>query len=206
MKTNLLVILAVFFCARLLTAQSIDNHHLDTDTEIGNDGSITQYLLYDYNREGKTVGLSALVLGLRAADGSQFLQIAAGPNFRGHKWFLNTYFGGAKSGRLVAVVLGGIDLPRNFKIIIASDPKFPIGNANHAPEIWFSRVWIGRGWLFLRHDNLQEERLGNVSGKAGIEIRLPVKKRIQFYSFLYRDYQKQDTGITAGLRTKLLEW
>src|ERR1035438_1675451 len=92
----------ILCCVPLLVAQPTGNHHLATDTEVGSDSSVTQYVLYDYQREGKTVGLSALVLGLRADDGSQFLEFAAGPDFHGQRWFLNTYFGGAKGGRLIA--------------------------------------------------------------------------------------------------------
>ena len=205
---KVLVTLVFICCAPLLVAQPTGNHHLATDTEVGSDGSVTQYVLYDYQREGKTVGLSALVLGLRADDGSQFLELGGGPDFHGKGWFLNTYFGGAKGGRLIAATLGGIDLPHKFKFVAASDPKFPVGNLGGAPEIWFSRVWVGRDdvfrkfGLYFRHDNLQEAGHGNISSKTGVEIRRPIKSRTEVYSFGYYDYQTHNGGITGGVRVK----
>ncbi len=191
-------------CALIVEAQTTDNHHLRTDTEIGSDNSVTQYILYDYTHEGKTIGLSSMILSLRAADGSLFLQFAAGPNFRKKCWLLNTYFGGAKGGRLIAAASVSIDLPQRFKLVAVSDPKFPVGDISRAPEIWFSRVWLGRGHLYFRHDNLQEAGHGNISSKAGMELRLSIKQRVELYTFPHNDYQKHRWGITAGLRFRLL--
>lgn len=197
MKKTFLMI----FCCALMQAQS--NHHLMTDSEFSSDRSFTQYILHDYAREGKVVGMSSMILALRAADGSHFLQVAAGPRLQGKRWFLNTYFGGAKGGRIVTVALAKVDLPGKLELIAASDPKFPVGNLGKAPEIWFSRVWLGRGHFFLRHDNLQVAGHGNETSKAGVELRHKIGSRLELYSFAYHDYQKHDWGATIGSRVKI---
>jgi len=192
----------IFCCAFLLNAQPTNNNHIATDTEIGSDHSVTQYLLHNYNRTDKVVGLSTVVLYIRASDGSQLLEFAGGPDFHWKRGFLNTYFGGTKDGRFVAAAFGEINLPGKLSLIAASDPKFPIGNSS-MPRVWFRRVWIGRGHFFVRWEDLPVAGFGTVTGKIGGEVRWKLKERVEVYSYPNYDYQKEKGGITAGIRIKI---
>jgi hypothetical protein len=196
-------ILLSILCCVSLKAQPANNNHIATDTEIGSDQSLTQYLLHNYNRPDKVVGLSTVTLYIRASDGSQLLEFAGGPDFHWKRGFLNTYFGGTKDGRFVAAAFGEINLPDKISLTAASDPKFPFGNSQ-ASRVWFRRVWLGRGHFFVRWEDLPVARLGIVTGKIGGEVRWHIKKKVEMYSYPHYDYQKEKGGITAGIRIKIL--
>lgn len=199
MKRHLLLI----YCyAPLLMAQPTNNNHVATDTEIGSDHSVTQYLLHNHNRPDKVIGLSVVALYFRASDGSQLLEFAAGPDFHTKRGFLNTYFGGTRDGRFVAALFGGVNLPGKLSLVAASDPNFPIGNSR-APRVWFRRVWIGRGHFFARWEDLPVEGVGTVTGKIGGEIRWNIGKKVELYSYPHYDYQQVKWGATAGIRIKV---
>ena len=192
--------LMTLFCCVYVLAQSTNK--IASDTEVASDGTLTQYLLHDYNREGRVIGLSSVMLFIRSSDGSTLWEFAAGPDFHWKRGFLNTYIGGTRDGRLAAVAFGEFELPGKLKFIGASDPKFASG-ANSPPTGWFRRVWIGRDHFFFRWEDLPVRGYGIVTGKIGVETTWSLNKNIQVYSFPNFDYQRKEKGITAGLRIKI---
>ncbi|MCL5666376.1 MAG: hypothetical protein M1383_01200 [Patescibacteria group bacterium] len=194
-------LILAFGCIISLAMAQNANHHVGTETELAANGSVANYLFYNYHHFDKALGLSAIAFHAISGDGSKITESGAGPSFQTKRWFLNTYIGGTADKRLAIALFGAVKLPGKFSATAMTDPKFQIGNG--PPTVWFCKAWLGRHNFYARWEYFSVSHSEAVSGKAGFEVRLHPNENIEAFGNPYYDYRRHAYGIQGGFRLRI---
>lgn len=181
-------------------------YRLSTETEVGTDGSgnnfASQYVFQSYNRQGRVIGVSSLARYFYVGNSVNRGEIAAGPNLRFEKGAIDTYVGGTTDKRLLVAAVGVLFLPKRVTAVVISDPKVTLDGSHSGT--WFRKVWLGRGYLHLRWEDLYVERVGVVFGRMGAEARIrPFNKSCELFVSPFYDYVNGKTAVQGGVRVTL---